>query len=102
MFMERSFSGYLPTDPRRSRIMSPGLARLLVAILGVYFALGLVFAVVFSVAGAGRIDPSARGGPWGFRLLIVPGAAIFWPYLLLRWARGAASPPDETNAHRAA
>ena len=26
-------------------------------------------------------------GTWGFRLLILPGAAALWPLLLLRWLR---------------
>jgi hypothetical protein len=47
-----------------------------------------------------RIDPMARGAGWGFRLLITPGAALFWPLLLVRWAAGSIAPTVETNAHR--
>ncbi|HUC43289.1 MAG TPA: hypothetical protein VMR65_04555 [Candidatus Sulfotelmatobacter sp.] len=82
--------------------MPPGLARIVVLLAGAYLALGLAFALPFAIAGARRIDPSARGGSWGFRVLIIPGAALFWPYLLARWARGLTEPPDETNAHRSA
>ncbi|MGI9625272.1 MAG: hypothetical protein ACR2QM_00435 [Longimicrobiales bacterium] len=55
----------------------------------VYAALGAAFAVLFAWKGAARIDPSAAGASWGFRLLILPGAAAFWPWLLLRWSRAA-------------
>ena len=66
-----------------------------------YAAVGCVFAVAFVVAGVHRIDPAAHGAGIGFRLLILPGAAAFWPLLALRWLRGA-PPPEEHNAHRAA
>lgn len=67
-----------------------------------YAGLGTVFAVPFAVRGAGRIDPSARGGTWGFRLLLLPGAAAFWPFLALRWLTGPGAPPAEDNPHRRA
>jgi hypothetical protein len=76
------------------------LATLLVGLFSTYFTIGAVFAVAFVVCGVDRIDPMARGAGWGFRLLIVPGSAIFWPLLLLRWAAGSVAPPVETNAHR--
>lgn len=74
-------------------------AELLVAAAGAWLAAGLVFALAFVTAGVQRVDPAARGAPWGFRLLILPGAAALWPLLLLRWVRGG-SPPAERNAHR--
>lgn len=71
----------------------------LVWILQIYVALGVLFAVPFVVKGVGRIDPVAREGTWGFRLLIVPGVVALWPLLAKRWIDGAA-PPVEDNAHR--
>ena len=65
---------------------------------GVYALIGVVFALAFVVIGAGRIDPLARSGSFGFRLAIFPGAAALWPLLLARWMRGG--PPVERNAHR--
>lgn len=58
----------------------------LILVLGVYLVMGLGFAVVFVISGAGRISPAARGAGWGFRLLILPGAAVVWPLLAWRWA----------------
>jgi hypothetical protein len=68
--------------------------------LGVYLALGAAFAVAFAIAGVQRIDPAARGAGWGFRLIILPGAAALWPLLLRRWLSGDTAPPRERNAHR--
>jgi hypothetical protein len=70
------------------------------AALAIHLVLGSVFAVPFVVAGAGRTDPSARGGSIGFRLVIVPGVALFWPLMLHRWWRGVGAPPIERGAHR--
>jgi hypothetical protein len=44
-----------------------------------------VFAIPFVWRGAGAVEPVAREGTWGFRLLILPGSATLWPYLLYRW-----------------
>jgi hypothetical protein len=74
--------------------------RLITYVAYIYAVLGLLFAVCFAAVGVGRLDPAARGAGLGFRLLIVPGAAAFWPLLLGRWLRGRRFPPIERNAHR--
>ncbi|MCP3957650.1 MAG: hypothetical protein GY719_07325 [bacterium] len=71
----------------------------LVSILAIYAVVGFVFAIVFVWRGVGRIDPAAAEGTWGFRLLIIPGAAALWPILARRWLRGE-GPPEERNPHR--
>lgn len=81
--------------------MIESLATALVAAVGLYLAIGIVFALAFVTRGAGRIDPAAREGSWGFRLVILPGTAALWPLLARRWARGG-PPPEERNAHREA
>jgi len=57
-------------------------------ILGLYLLVGLLFAVPFVLRGVNRIDPVARKGTWGFRLIILPGVVALWPLLLNRWRRG--------------
>lgn len=74
----------------------------IVRLAGLYLVVGILFAVPFSLKGAAAIDPTARGGSWGFKLLIIPGSMIFWPLLARRWMKGPAEPPPECNAHRAA
>lgn len=73
---------------------------ILLTALGAYLACGLVFAVPFAIVGAKRVDPQATTGSWGFRLLIIPGAMTFWPFLLLRWMGGVSAPPEQRDPHR--
>lgn len=58
--------------------------------LGMYAAIGLAFSLAFVTRGAERIDARARDGGWGFRALLIPGAAALWPYLAKRWWSKAA------------
>jgi hypothetical protein len=57
-------------------------------LLEAYALVGLVFAAFFVSLGVQRLDPEAKGSGTGFRLLILPGVAAFWPMLLARWTRG--------------
>jgi hypothetical protein len=75
-------------------------AKTIVYALAIYASLGLVFAVPFVWLGVQRLDSEAQGSGMGFRLLILPGVAAFWPMFLYRWRRGMAEPPVEENPHR--
>ena len=75
------------------------LAQTITGLLGVYALLGLVFGVVFIARGVGVIDPEAREGSLGFRLIILPGCVALWPLLAWRWAKHQ-GPPAERNPHR--
>ena len=79
--------------------MPEPLARLILVVIGTYAGLGCVFAPLFVWKGAAKIDPVAAKGSWGFRWIIMPGAALFWPLLLLRWLRGQGT-PVERSPHR--
>jgi hypothetical protein len=68
----------------------------------IYLLCGLVFAIPFVLVGVGKIDPHARDGSWGFRLLIFPGTIMLWPLLARRWFGGIHEPPEERNTHRCA
>jgi hypothetical protein len=52
-----------------------------------YLAFGLAFAVAFVVKGALVIDQSTHGTGVKFRLMILPGSILLWPYLLFRWIK---------------
>jgi hypothetical protein len=82
--------------------MPVSLAHLVVLVAGVYLAIGLAFALIFVLRWAGRVDPAALSGTIGFRLLIIPGSALLWPFLASRLLRGSTEPPEEHNAHRLA
>lgn len=67
--------------------MTTYAASIVMWIFAGYLAVGLAFAVLFAARWAGRLDPAARRGTWGFRLVIVPGAVLMWPVLVARLAR---------------
>ena len=64
------------------------LAQIAVAVLLTYAGSGLVFALAFVARGAACMDPVVKGTGIGFRVLIVPGSAALWPFLLAKWLRG--------------
>lgn len=65
--------------------------QVLVVAVGVYAAVGVLFAVWFVLRGAGRLDPVARSAPLRVRLLLAPGAIAVWPALVAGVRRGGAS-----------
>ena len=64
--------------------MHPVVAFLLHA-LALYAAIGAVIGMVFVAFGVTRVQP-ANVSP-GARILILPGAAALWPYVLIRWLK---------------
>ena len=66
--------------------MHPLVAFLLNA-LALYEALGAVTALAFVLFGVTRVQPAAVSP--GARILILPGAAALWPYVLMRWIKAA-------------
>jgi hypothetical protein len=60
---------------------------LLLSGLALYVAAGLVTAVAFVIFGVTRVLPQPMPVTVGARILLVPGAAALWPYVLLRWLR---------------
>jgi membrane protein implicated in regulation of membrane protease activity len=75
------------------------IAEILVLAIEIYLVVGILFGIAFVTRGVQAIDHAAEGTGWGFRLIILPGVAAFWPLLLRRWIRRA-QPPQERNAHR--
>jgi hypothetical protein len=47
---------------------------------------GVVLGVAFLFFGIERIDPAARGA-YAFRPLLLPGLALLWPFVAVRWFR---------------
>jgi hypothetical protein len=82
--------------------MSITVATWIVSLLGLYAACGLLFAIPFVIKGIGSIDPVAKEGTWGFRVLVLPGVAAFWPLFARRLLVGVETPPIECNPHRTA
>lgn len=74
------------------------IANTLVMVTGAYLAVGAVFALLFAWRGAAVIDHAAASSGLGFRVLLLPGAALLWPWLVRKWARGDSGLPPLTNA----
>ena len=64
--------------------MHPLVAFLLNA-LALYAAVGVVTALAFVSFGVTRVQPAPVS--LGARILILPGAAALWPYVLARWLK---------------
>ncbi len=62
-----------------------------------YLGVGLAVAVAFA-ALVGRVEPSARGGSFAFRLLILPGATLLWPLVAVRTVRALLRPAKKEHA----
>lgn len=75
------------------------VTEILVLVVEIYFVVGILFGIAFVTRGVQAIDHAAEGTGWGFRLIILPGVAAFWPWLFWRWIR-TTQPAEERNAHR--
>lgn len=62
----------------------------LLCTVGVYIAIGVLFATAFVTLGVSRIDAAAHGSSIAFRLVITPGVVALWPYLAYRWLHAGA------------
>jgi regulator of protease activity HflC (stomatin/prohibitin superfamily) len=52
-----------------------------------YLLSGLVFAIAFLAKGLTIVDEGAHGSSIGFRIVIIPGVIVFWPFLLYKWRK---------------
>jgi hypothetical protein len=64
-----------------------------------YALIGLCVAVAFLLLALDRLDPAAHGRV-AFRPLLVPGLALLWPYVLVRWRRSKAAAIVVAPQHR--
>lgn len=58
-----------------------------------YAGIGLLFGAGFISIGLARFDAAAQSAGVAVRLLLLPGAALLWPLLMLLWLgrRGGAA-----------
>lgn len=67
------------------------LAIILLYGLAIYAVVGLCTAAAFVACGVTQVMTQALGAPTsmtaGARIMIFPGAAALWPYVLLRWLK---------------
>ena len=55
--------------------------------LALYAAAGVAIAAAFVVFGVTRVLPEPLPVTVGARILLFPGAAALWPYVLVRWLK---------------
>ena len=58
--------------------------------LALYVAIGFVTAVAFVTIGVSQVAHCSVTA--GTRILLLPGATVFWPYVINRWLK-ARHPP---------
>ncbi|HML14132.1 MAG TPA: hypothetical protein VK456_12560 [Xanthobacteraceae bacterium] len=63
---------------------------LVLDVVALYAAIGMVTALAFVSGGIARVLPAGTPVTLGARVLLLPGAALLWPYVLLRWVRAPA------------
>lgn len=59
----------------------------LIDLLELYAAAGAVTALAFVTFGIAHALPAGTPVTPGARVLLLPGAALLWPYVLLRWVK---------------
>ena len=59
----------------------------LVYIFLAYLAIGVLFSIAFVVKGVDAIDNEAARSPKTFRIVLVPGAILLWPVLIIKWMK---------------
>ena len=72
------------------------IIEILTAIVAIYLACGLLFTIPFITKGVTDIDEGAIGSSIGFRIIIIPGTIVFWPFLLKKWIGTKISRHDKT------
>jgi hypothetical protein len=57
--------------------------------LALYAAAGVAIGVAFVLFGVTRVLAEPVAVTIGARILLFPGAAALWPYVLMRWLRSS-------------
>jgi hypothetical protein len=55
--------------------------------LALYAAAGVAIGLAFVGLGVTRVLPQPASVTIGARILLFPGAAALWPYVLMRWLK---------------
>jgi hypothetical protein len=60
--------------------------------LALYALIGLATAVAFVTFGVTQVLPASATVTPGARILLLPGAAALWPFVLARWLKSRNAP----------
>ncbi len=64
--------------------MDIAAAELIWSLVGGYFAVGVIVALILSLGLARRFDPMAAEAPWVVKIVLLPGIAALWPILVAK------------------
>jgi hypothetical protein len=65
------------------------IAMIVLTILALYAAAGVAIGIAFVAFGVTRVLPEPMPVTIGARVLLFPGAAALWPYVLMRWLKSS-------------
>jgi hypothetical protein len=71
------------------------IVEVVLIVAAIYLGCGLIFAIPFILKGVTVIDEGADGSSIGFRIIIIPGVIVFWPFLLKKWINVKSNSHDE-------
>ncbi|MGD0431296.1 MAG: hypothetical protein ABSA58_09405 [Acetobacteraceae bacterium] len=60
------------------------MAATIVQCVTIWLAVGVAVGAAFLFLGIDQVDPAARGS-YAFRPLLLPGLALLWPFVAVRW-----------------
>lgn len=63
------------------------IINIFLGILGIYFAIGLLFGIYFLFKGATKIDPLMIDTKKKIRFLLFPGVVVTWPFFISKLFR---------------
>jgi hypothetical protein len=66
-----------------------GHRMIVLTVLALYAAAGVAIGIAFVALGVTRVLPEPMPVTLGARILLFPGAAALWPYVLMRWLKSS-------------
>jgi hypothetical protein len=48
-----------------------------------------LFTFFFIARGLEKVDEDTKGSTWGFKVIIIPGCILLWPFLLQKWLKAS-------------
>jgi hypothetical protein len=63
------------------------IIQIILIILLVFLIIGVLFTFFFITRGLEKVDEDTKGSTWGFKVIIIPGCILLWPFLLQKWLK---------------
>ncbi len=63
--------------------------QIILIILLIFLIIGILFTFFFISRGLEKVDEDTKGSTWGFKVIIIPGCILLWPFLLRKWLQAS-------------